>query len=143
MLPLTLKAIGPSIPEAGEAARVSAFPERICEYAVNPALVRLDDDEVTDPRYTAVHVESPAEWGTIAQALLVAGMFEAEVEEERVREASAEIDRKPDASEWLARKIPGASPRCPMGAALRTDDCPRRRGVVVLCRGPEALLSYL
>ncbi|CAK9084802.1 Alpha-ketoglutarate-dependent dioxygenase alkB homolog 3 (Alkylated DNA repair protein alkB homolog 3) (mAbh3) [Durusdinium trenchii] len=41
--PLTLRAIEPSIPKAGEAARVelaSVLPERIREYAVNPALVR-------------------------------------------------------------------------------------------------------
>ena len=87
--PLTLRAIEPSIPKAGEAARVelaSVLPERIREYAVNPALVRLDDDEVINPRYTApVHVESPAEWDKIVKSLVVAGMFEAEVEEETVR----------------------------------------------------------
>ena len=47
--------------------------------------MRLDDDEVINPRYTApVHVESPAEWDKIVKSLVVAGIFEAEVEEETV-----------------------------------------------------------
>jgi site-specific DNA-cytosine methylase len=87
--PLTLAAILPTTPGAGEAARiplVDVVSEGVKPYVESPADLRIPDEELISPRTTAaVQVESQEEWDKIVSHLVDAGMLEREVEAEVLR----------------------------------------------------------
>ena len=84
--PLTLKAILPTTPGRGEAARIpmaEVVSYGVKPYVEDPSLLRISDDELIAPRTrAAVQVESQAEWDAIVAHLVSAGMLEREVPSE-------------------------------------------------------------
>ena len=56
--PLTLEAILPTTPGAGEAARIpltEVVSDKVKEYVENPALLRIPDDDLIGPRTNALN----------------------------------------------------------------------------------------
>ena len=87
--PLTLKAILPTTPGKGEAARVdlsSVVSPEVKPFVEDASLLRLSNDEVTNPRVSAtVQVTDQEEWNKVVSHLVQAGMLEREVESETIR----------------------------------------------------------
>ena len=87
--PLTLKAILPTTPGRGEAARIAmseVVSYGVKPYVEDPKLLRIPDEELIAPRTeAAVQVESQAEWDAIVSHLVSAGMLEREVPEETLQ----------------------------------------------------------
>ena len=81
--PLTLKAILPTTPGRGEAARIpmaEVVSYGVKPYVEDPSLLRMPDEDLIAPRTrAAVQVESQAEWDAIVGHLVTAGMLEREV----------------------------------------------------------------
>lgn len=84
--PLTLEAIEPTTPGAGEAARVAlaeVVSPHVKPYVEDPSLLLMDEEEVTAPRVSAaVQVTSQREWDLIVAHLVKCGMLEREIEKE-------------------------------------------------------------
>ena len=84
--PLTLKAILPTTPGRGEAARIpmaEVVSYGVKPYVEDPSLLRIPDEELIAPRTrAAVQVESQSEWDAIVAHLVSAGMLEREVPSE-------------------------------------------------------------
>ena len=87
--PLTLKAILPTTPGRGEAARISmteVVSPGVRPYVEDPNLLRIPDEELIAPRTRAtVQVESQAEWDAIVGHLVSAGMLEREIPSETLQ----------------------------------------------------------
>jgi hypothetical protein len=87
--PLTLEAILPTTPGAGDAARIplaDVVSPGVQEYVNHPDLLRIPDEELVAPRISAaVQVESQEEWNKVVAHLVAAGMLEREVPSETLR----------------------------------------------------------
>ena len=87
--PLSVEAILPTTPGAGEAGRIElaevVAPE-LKGFVLNPDLLRIPDEELIDPStFAKVHVESDEEWNRVVAHLVKAGMLEREIPSETLR----------------------------------------------------------
>ena len=92
---LTLEAILPTTPGAGEAARIplaDVVSDSVKPFVESPKDLRIPDEELVAPRtHAAVQVASQEEWDKIVEHLVNAGMLEREVKEETLRYQGTEV----------------------------------------------------
>eukprot|EP00435_Cladocopium_sp_Y103_P031880 s1016_g8.t1 len=93
--PLTVKAIRPTTPGPGEAARIQladAVAPELRNFVLDPELLRIPEADLVNPQTTAkVHVESDAEWDAVVAHLVTSGMLEREEPSETLKFKGEEV----------------------------------------------------